>query len=256
MRKSISQSPTIVSTCHEEMRKSDFVSRLQKNGKLRILDMCCGTKSVAKALTEHMVVTLDKDEARNPDIIVDLREWDLERYELKMRKEWSLEEWEPLFHFIWFSPDCAPYSRANTTGVRDTEKAWELLTAGENVISFFKPLFYVVENPQTGLLGNASNKRGKYMEDGGHLGWHTYDVDYCRYGCDYQKRTRLWTNIKTPFPSRLCKERTGVCPAMIGNVHKAQVQGQSMDTKFHVPRSLIRELINRCMKSFCEYSNL
>ena len=36
-----------------------------------------------------------------------------------------------------------------------------------------------------------------------------YDVDYCKYGMNYRKRTRLWSNIETWKPRPLCKGDCG-----------------------------------------------
>ena len=35
------------------------------------------------------------------------------------------------------------------------------------------------------------------------------DVDYCKYGMPYRKRTRLWNNITTWKPRDLCKKDCG-----------------------------------------------
>ena len=40
-------------------------------------------------------------------------------------------------------------------------------------------------------------------------GLNYYDVDYCKYGMNYRKRTRLWTNIATWKPKPLRKRDCG-----------------------------------------------
>tara|TARA_R110000772_G_scaffold173416_1_gene285381 strand:- start:40 stop:681 length:642 start_codon:yes stop_codon:yes gene_type:complete len=52
------------------------------------------------------------------------------------------------------------------------------------IIDYFNPQYYIIENPATGKMKN-------YIID--LIGY--YDVDYCMYGFDYRKTTRFWTNI-------------------------------------------------------------
>jgi hypothetical protein len=47
------------------------------------------------------------------------------------------------------------------------------------------------------------------------------DIDYCKYGMPYRKRTRLWNNVSQWLPKPLCKKD---CDSMNGNKHKATAQ--------------------------------
>ena len=61
------------------------------------------------------------------------------------------------------------------------------------IIDYFQPKFYWIENPQTGTMKT-------YITD-----LPFYDVDYCKYAdWGYKKRTRFWTNISN-FEPKLCK---------------------------------------------------
>tara|TARA_R100000388_G_C7232678_1_gene155714 strand:- start:253 stop:1059 length:807 start_codon:yes stop_codon:yes gene_type:complete len=80
------------------------------------------------------------------------------------------------------------------------------------IIDYFKPKHYLIENPKTG-------KMKTYITDLPY-----YDVDYCKY-CNYgyKKSTRFWTNIKN-FVPKICKKD---CENMItiGNkkLHKKNI---------------------------------
>jgi len=52
------------------------------------------------------------------------------------------------------------------------------------IIDYFKPEFYVIENP-------ANGKMKEYISD--LIPY--YDIPYCMYGFEYRKLTRFWTNI-------------------------------------------------------------
>ena len=71
------------------------------------------------------------------------------------------------------------------------------------LIDYFKPRFWGLENPQSGLL-----KMRPYME-----GLPFQDVTYCSYGSPYRKRTRIWGTL--PFVPRAPAARasaTGATP--------------------------------------------
>lgn len=72
-------------------------------------------------------------------------------------------------------------------GVPMVDKIFEIL-------DYFEPEYYWIENPQTGRMKEYINELIPY-----------YDVDYCKY-CDwgYKKTTRLWTNIEG-FQPKICK---------------------------------------------------
>ena len=80
------------------------------------------------------------------------------------------------------------------------------------IIDYFQPTFYMIENPQTGKL-----KEQEFM-----LELPYKDVGYCKYGMSYRKRTRLWSNLEwTPRP--LCHRDCGSMTED-GRRHREQAQ--------------------------------
>ena len=117
------------------------------------------------------------------------------------------------------------------------------------IIDYLKPTNYWIENPATG-------KMKEYIPD--IIPYH--DVDYCKYGFLYKKRTRIWTNIK--FEGRLCKkdcssiltfeDGSKIHPDNLGNAKqtkKIKSHPQSLATtgsrhmRYRLPPQLVYELL-------------
>ena len=107
---------------------------------MRVLELFAGTQSVGKVARElgFEVISLDRD--MDADIKTDIMNWDYTQYEPKH------------FDIIWASPPCTEYSRAKTTGVRDIEGANAIVQQTLDIIEYFEPKYWMIENPQSGLL--------------------------------------------------------------------------------------------------------
>ena len=164
---------------------------------LTLLELFSGTGSVGKVAHSlgFSVLSLDLKDAK---IMTDILEWDYTK--LKPDE----------FQVIWASPPCTEYSVAKTTGVRKLEEANKIVLKTLEIINYFEPKYWFIENPQTGLL-----KKQDFMS-----GLNYFDVDYCKYGAEYRKRTRIWSNLKSFTPRPLCKKD---CGNIIGP-HKATAQ--------------------------------
>ena len=154
---------------------------------MRLLELFSGTGSVGKVATElgFEVISLDRD--MPADIQKDIMDWNYKVYEPKQ------------FDVIWASPPCTEYSKAKTVGVRDIEGANKVVQRTLDILEYFEPKFFILENPQTGLLKDQLMMYGMSFQD----------VDYCKYGMFYRKRTRLWNNVFMWQPRPLCKGDCG-----------------------------------------------
>ena len=149
----------------------------------RMLEPFAGTGSVGDVFRSRgwEVVSLDRD--MRADIQTDIMDWDYRQFP------------PGHFAFIWASPPCTEYSRAKTKGVRKIEEANAVTQRTLEIIDYLSPAHYAIENPQTGYLKNQP-----FMSNAGPFN----DVDYCKYGFPYRKRTRLWNNISQWRPRPLC----------------------------------------------------
>jgi site-specific DNA-cytosine methylase len=175
-----------------------------------MLELFSGTCSVGKVASAMgwEVISLDRDllpeaslrEDLAANIQTDKMEWDHKTYP------------SGYFQFIWASPPCTEYSRAKTVGIRKLDDADTIVKKAWEIIDYFNPpLGYVLENPQTGLL-----KAREFMLERSFT-----DIDYCKYGMPYRKRTRLWNNVYGWVPKSLCKRD---CDSFENGKHKEHAQ--------------------------------
>ena len=114
---------------------------------MKLLELFSGTGSVGTvAIKFHLhVVSLDLKDA---DINCDILEWDYRQYP------------SGYFDFIHASPPRTEYSRAKTVGIRKIDEANKIVLKTLEIIDYFKPTVFVIENPQSGLL-----KKQEFMND-------------------------------------------------------------------------------------------
>ena len=170
-------------------------------------------------------MSLDNDPKCGADVCQDLLTWEY--------TDFSLEPPD----VIWCSPPCTQYSiaRTNAKTPRDLQGADAIVQRCLGIIAHWRPRYWFIENPQTGLL-----KTRKVVEG---LPW--VDVDYCAFGAPYRKRTRLWTNV-TWAPSKKCEH--GRSP------HTTRVRWQGTNGQrttlamlHSIPMPLTKELMDYCV---------
>jgi len=199
---------------------------------MKLLELFSGTHSVGKVAKElgYDVLSLDMD--GNADININILDWDYKIYEPNY------------FDIVWASPPCNTFSNLRRSWIGRKLKYFgdeivsaemldnDMLEVGvpilrrtEEIINYFNPDLYFMENPKTGKMKDFVERP-------------YYDVDYCAYGFDYRKPTRIWTN-KENFNNLRC--------SCVGN-HKMGI-GQKRDRltlkdKYVIPPKLIYDLLS------------
>lgn len=248
------------------------------------LELFSGTHSFGKVTTEmgYNVVSLDRDLGNTNGEYTskkhfkeDILTWDYKQYPKKH------------FKLITASPVCLWWSNLRSTWIGRKLKAHngevctrELLNKDidlfgkpmvdkvREIIDYFEPEFYLIENPESG-------KMKTYITD---LPYH--DFDYCKFGFDYRKRTRFWTNIpnlesikckkdcdsmvtielpnktqkihKTRMGvSRIVDPKTGEISLTMHTKHKAQVSsyggGTNRTMRYRIPTDLVKHVIEKTL---------
>lgn len=140
------------------------------------LELFKGTGSFGKIFQKFTVNTsLDINPKYKPNLCINILEWDYKKYDRNY------------FDIIWASPPCNEYSNINNfrnNNIKRTyEKSDRIIKKLIEIIEYFNPKYFFIENPQTGEL--------KYR----HLLFYPYtDCTYCKYGSSTKKPTRIWYN--------------------------------------------------------------
>jgi hypothetical protein len=166
---------------------------------MKVLELFSGTHSVGKVCKElgYDVVSVDLEQHKGydpPTHKVNILDFDYKQYDH--------------FDIIWASPPCCNYSRLQNCNrnrmirgelytqevqERNMKLSDELVKKTLEIIDYFKPTLWFMENPESSKL-----KEREIMKD---LPYHV--VSYCKYSdWGYQKHTRIWTNNNDFVPKK------------------------------------------------------
>lgn len=169
---------------------------------MRALELFSGTGSVGATLQEagFEVVSVDIcDKFHKPTHLADILKWDYTLYP------------PGYFELIWASPPCTSFSKTRLCWIGRKAKPFgdkvitremitedevksgvPLLRRAQEIIEYFKPARWIIENPASGRMKN-------------YISETPFTVDYCKYSdFGYKKPTHIWTN-KKDFKPLVCK---------------------------------------------------
>ena len=207
---------------------------------MRVLELFKGTGSVGRVIKENYpeaeIISLDILKKYEPTHCCDILTFDYKQY--------------PRGHFdlLWASPECKIYSKLQFTHIG---KKWkdraELDLAREEHSKFVKKVLEMIEyfEPKRWYIENPYDSAMKNLECMKVLPSNRFD--YCRFGYEYQKKTRIWTN-RTDLTNVVCN---------CGKPHKMRLgisskdelrEGQIPDTtniaqRYSIPPTLMKLLL-------------
>jgi len=183
---------------------------------VRVLELFSGTRSIGKCCDNLGWESVSVDMILPADHKCDIMDFDYKQYP------------KDYFDIVWASPPCTDYSnlqscwlgRKKKDGIVYTKEIMEhkmneadkLVLKAFEIIEYFNPYYWFLENPATGKLKNREIMKNKPY----------YDVSYCMYSdWGYEKKTRIWTN-KKDWNNLIC-DKSGSCGNMINSQHKINV---------------------------------
>jgi hypothetical protein len=194
---------------------------------MKVLELFCGTKSVGNVWEQYgwEITSVDIEKKFSPDILANVLDWDYKIYQ------------PGYFDVIWASPPCTCFSALKKSNIgrgKMTRESFNkeldeigipLLRKTEEIITYFNPTYWFMENPMSGDM-----KKYTIFDN-----WT--DVAYCRYGFPYKKATRIWTN--TTYMGKFCNHK-GKHQNVIGGMRG----GFSKYEKYRIPAELVDEIGN------------
>ena len=207
-----------------------------------MLDLFCGTKSMAKAFEEagYETYTVDWDASFNPTLCADIG---------NLTKEDIIELCGGIPDVVWMSPDCTTYSiaavryhrRKTETGklepVSEYAQACDKVNSHiiDTVVRELKPKYFFIENPR-GCMRKMDFVEGLPM----------YTVTYCQYGDTRQKPTDIWTNHPDPKFKPPCK-RGAPCHVAAPRGSNTGTQGlKNKKERARIPEELCKHIVEIC----------
>lgn len=217
----------------------------------KMLDLFCGTKSMAKAFERAgwEVYTVDWDEQFDPTLCCDVNTLTVEKI---------IDLCGGIPDFVHMSPDCTSYSVAAIFHHRNQNKATGELKAITEYAEFcdktnayiidlivnkLQPKYYTIENPRAGM------RKMSFVKD-----LPRYTTTYCQWGDTRMKPTDIWTNIPNPnFP---CCKNGDKCHEAAPRGSQTGTQGiKGAKDRSRIPDALCNYIVELCEKGITQQND-
>ena len=205
---------------------------------MKVLELFKGTGSISKYFedTDTEVISLDILEKYKPTICCDIMDFDYKKYSVGY------------FDIIWASPECKVYSSMNIMNIGKNQryKTKEDLIEKQkedskfinktiDIIEYLKPNYYFIENPLTSSIW-------KYIDKIEYLDKYI-NIDYCYFGYDYKKPTKILTNKQ--LDNKRCKCKTHNKVVCWTNKKDKRIHHNTLlEQKYSIPQPLLKYLFN------------
>jgi hypothetical protein len=203
---------------------------------MKVLELFAGSRSIGKAsnILGYQVFSTDIEKFKNIDYIINILDFDINKV-----------PFQP--DIIWASPPCTGFSVAalghHWTGGKnayipktDTAKLGiELAKKTIEIINYFKPKYFFIENPR-GLL-----RKMDFMDN-----FKRQSITYCQYGDTRMKPTDIWTNSEKWIPRPMCKNGDS-CHIAAPRGSRTGTQGlKNAYERSKIPYNLCNEILKSC----------
>lgn len=205
---------------------------------MRVLDLFSGTGSVSNTVAEEF------PEAECVSVDIQTVDGFAPTYTGDILK-WPYKHLYPPGHFdyIFAGVPCEKWCKfsRNFNGIPsadDMKLARKLVAKTIEIIKYFKPKSYFIENPRGTYLSKEACMRGRKQNH----------VDYCMYGCYHKKPTTIFSN--TNISLMTCN---GKCKYIRGGVHAERILGSSMSNALEWQKALKKSARGAYPKDLIRY---
>ena len=204
---------------------------------MNVLELFAGSKSIGNVAEQlgMNVYSSDIEQFGGINYVVDILEFDVNNVPFKP-------------DIIWASPPCTGFSVAaigrnwtktdgDATPKSDTARLGiELVKKTIEIIDYFNPNYYFIENPR-GMLRKLQIMQ-RFMR---------HSVTYCQYGDSRMKPTDIWTNSETWIPRPACKNGD-TCHVSAPRGSRTGTQGlANAFERSKIPNQLCEEILKSCI---------